>query len=371
MPTRALKKSPKSFALDKALKDYAVLRKRVEEVLIRGRQRMEREFMLLRYQTGLLINEHVRLNEGRAAYGAQAILKLEKDFDIDHTELQRYAQFARAYPISGGRRKLEFNLPWIHYRKLMIISNDELRYELTAQAEKNQWSFEEVEGRVQYAVGKVRDEKEAGRLPPVCLGPFFTYKIIRAGSSRSDAKELLLDMGFQYRLEMKALGSKAARFREEAIVMAAEGFLGGSALTKAEGVNDDSLYTYKARVESVVDGDTLKLDFFLGLGCRKGETIRLNHINCPEMNTPEGVAAKRFVESVLKDCEFITVKSVRTKKEKWGRYLADVFLPVRDAKISTGGTRGIGNEYQKKGSPAPVYLNQLLLDKGYAVRVRT
>jgi len=42
---------------------------------------------------------------------------------------------------------------------------------------------------------------------------------------------------------------------------------------------------------------------------------------------------------------------LRIRKEKWGRYLGDVF-------------------YSKNGSSAPIYLNQALLDKGYAVRVR-
>ena len=133
MPTRLLKNQSKSFELVKsaALRDYAVLRLRVEDVLIVGRKRMEKEFMRMRYETGFLINEHVRLNDGRAEYGAKAVLKLEKDFDIDHTELLRYAQFAKAYPIVGDRRQLEFNLPWTSYRKLMIIPNEKLLDELT------------------------------------------------------------------------------------------------------------------------------------------------------------------------------------------------------------------------------------------------
>ncbi len=133
--------------------------------------------------------------------------------------------------------------------------------------------------------------------------------------------------------------------------MKSGGIEGGDALAKAEGAAEDVLYTYKAYVEKVLDGDTLKLEFELGFGSRKQETIRLNHIDCPELNTPEGQAAKRFVERELSACEFITVKSVRTRKEKWGRYLGDVF-------------------YQKEGKGKLVYLNQLLLDKGHAVRVR-
>ena len=78
-------------------RDYAVLKARVRDLLVLGRRRVEKEFLLLRYQTGLLINEHLRLNNDRAAYGTKALL--------------RYSVFARAYPIQGGRPELKFNLP--------------------------------------------------------------------------------------------------------------------------------------------------------------------------------------------------------------------------------------------------------------------
>ena len=344
MTTRLLKNPPKAFQLEPALRDYSVLRVRVNEVLILGRRCIEREFMLMRYHTGLLMNEHVRLNGDRASYGAQAALRLEKDFDIDHTELNRYAQFAKAYPIDGGRRQLEFNLPWTHYRKLMTIQNEELRYEVTAQAEKNEWSLEEIQARVRYAIGRDKDEKEPPRLPLVCLGPFYTYKIIRPEAVHSRAKELLLDLGFNHNLEM-SLFSK--RFPAETIITADE----KGRMIKAENGNEGSLYTYKAYLERVLDGDTLKLEFQLGFGNRHREIIRLNGIDCPEMDTPEGKAAERFVEHELSECEFITVKSIRTRKEKWGRYLGDVF-------------------YTKKGKSVLIYLNQLLLDKDHAVRFR-
>ncbi len=355
--TKQLQKNPhKNFALDKALADYAVLKARGEEVLIAGRRRIEKEFLLMRYHTGLLINEHVRLNEARAVYGTQAIAKLEKDFDIDQSELQRYAKFAKSYPIVGSRPQLAFNLPWGHYRKLMVIQGDELRDKLTAQAEKHAWSYEEVEAKVRYAIGKNREEKPEP-LPPVTLGPFHTYRIIRPESIHGEKRELLLDRGFSMKKEMNQFKEK---FPEGTIVTSVRkgdryklsAFSPQPSASSDSRLNAESfLYTYKAYVTDVIDGDTLKVDFRLGFGDRKGETIRLNHIDCPELNTPEGKAAKRFVESELAGCEFITVKSVRTRKEKWGRYLGEVF-------------------YARKNKVPLIYLNQLLLDKGLAVRVR-
>ena len=346
-------KGPAGFRLGAELKDYAALRERLREVLVLGRQRVEKELVLLRYHTGLLINEHVRLNQNRAIYGTQAVLNLEKDLGIDHTELQRYAQFARAYPIVGGRRQLAFNLPWIYYRKLLVVKDDARRLTLTMQAEKNEWSFVKIGAKVQHVLDRENAQGGRSRLPEPALGPYFTYKIIALPDNHAPSQELLLDMGFKHRIEIKILqavrgAQLPARLEEGMIVTAEQGLF---SIVKAEGAGEESLYTYRARIESIVDGDTLKVDLLFGLGNRKGETFRLNHIDCPEMDTPEGKAAKRFVENELADCEFITIKSVKTRREKWGRYLGDVL-------------------YEKKGCPGLVYLNQRLLDKGHAIRVR-
>jgi micrococcal nuclease len=347
------------FALGAGLADYGVLKSRVGEIFIEGRRRVERELIRMRYHTGLLINEHIRLNSGRAEYGTKALGRLEKDFDVDESELRRYAVFARSYPIQGRGPELKLNLPWRIYRKLIAIGDEAKRWALTAQAEKEEWSFETAEARVAYLTAQDKDEDAPPRLPFISVGPFFTYKVIRVASLDAPSGELLLDLGFKHRLELglffakmrktnPSSGGKSARASEGTIVT---GDGSSFVLTKADGASDDCLYTYKAFVEAVVDGDTLKLDFFPGFGNRKGETIRLNHINCPELDTPEGKAAKSFVERELAGCGFLTVKSVRTRKEKWGRYLADVF-------------------YARRGKGPLVYLNQLLLDRGHAVRVR-
>jgi len=241
----------------------------------------------------------------------------------------------------------------------MVITDDDERIRVTLEAEKNDWPFEKVEARVRYLVGKDKDEDAPPRLPRVPLGSFFTYKVIRVASLDAPAGELLLDLGFKHRLEMDVF--LPAKFPEGTIVTSAKDAKGRYSLEKTRSLNpsrqglgqgDDLLYTYKAFVEAVVDGDTLKLDFLPGFGNRKGETIRLNHIDCPELDTPEGKAAKNFVERELAGCGFLTVKSVRTRKEKWGRYLVDVF-------------------YARRGRGPLVYLNQLLLDKGHAVRMRS
>ena len=91
-------------------------------------------------------------------------------------------------------------------------------------------------------------------------------------------------------------------------------------------------------------------------------------IDCPEINTPEGQAAKKFVESALKAAVSITVCS--SKNDKYDRYDADVFfLPARSLKASAGGTCATEHKCNDDKSGREILLNNLLLEKGHAVRM--
>ncbi len=114
----------------------------------------------------------------------------------------------------------------------------------------------------------------------------------------------------------------------------------------APDVTKTDLYTYDAEIIRVVDGDTLWLKIWLRPGHWLKEKVRVRGLDCPELDTPEGKAAKRFVESLVKDAESITITT--TKPDKWDRYLSDIFL-----------RRENGQE---------LFLNNLLLENGHARR---
>jgi micrococcal nuclease len=90
-----------------------------------------------------------------------------------------------------------------------------------------------------------------------------------------------------------------------------------------------ALYNYRARVLSVYDGDTCKVEIDLGLMMRKhGETIRLARINAPEVLGKSAKAGKQSRDHLkaLIEGKDILLTTIRDKQEKYGRYLGEIWL---------------------------------------------
>lgn len=92
-----------------------------------------------------------------------------------------------------------------------------------------------------------------------------------------------------------------------------------------------TLYQYKLRDISVVDGDTLKADVDLGFGVvLASKKIRLAHINCPEKDTDEGQEARWHTESLVLGMEDVVVVVKNHREDKYGRILGDVLVAGHD-----------------------------------------
>jgi micrococcal nuclease len=111
----------------------------------------------------------------------------------------------------------------------------------------------------------------------------------------------------------------------------------------------ENLYHYRAVVTDVYDGDTCTVDIDLGLSTWvRGEKLRLYRINAPELRgreRPEGLRSREFLRRQI-DGKDIIIQTIKDKKGKFGRYLAEIWLQ---------------NE-----SNEMININDLLVEQGFA-----
>lgn len=82
-------------------------------------------------------------------------------------------------------------------------------------------------------------------------------------------------------------------------------------------------WTFHGTVIDNHDGDTLTVELQIMDDLKKTEKLRLDGLDAPELDTPEGKTVQKIVEDLVKDKE-VTVSY--TKREKFGRLLAVVYI---------------------------------------------
>ncbi len=90
-------------------------------------------------------------------------------------------------------------------------------------------------------------------------------------------------------------------------------------------------FFYSAKVLDVIDGDTLDLVVDLGFDVHFRVRVRLHGINTPESRTSDkaekelGLQAKAYTKDWTTRHSTVFVKTVKDKKEKFGRILAEIY----------------------------------------------
>ena len=93
------------------------------------------------------------------------------------------------------------------------------------------------------------------------------------------------------------------------------------------------MYEYKAKLDRVIDGDTVDCYIDLGFNINVKERVRLKGIDTPEIRTKDleekskGFSAKERVEELFAGVESFKIKTELDKKGKYGRILGTIFLP--------------------------------------------
>lgn len=115
------------------------------------------------------------------------------------------------------------------------------------------------------------------------------------------------------------------------------------------------MYQYKAKIDRIVDGDTIDIIVDLGFKITTNQRIRLKGINTPETYNvkrdsdeyKKGTIAKEFVMKRITENNSEALIETDKDTGKYGRYIATIWLA--DSEIS---------------------LNDELVEKGFAIVVK-
>ena len=94
------------------------------------------------------------------------------------------------------------------------------------------------------------------------------------------------------------------------------------------------MYTYKAKLVKVVDGDTIDVTIDLGFDVSVKKRVRFEGINAPESRTRDlkekalGLAAKDRVKAILAENPKFDLES--TEVGKYGRVLGKIHITILD-----------------------------------------
>ncbi len=102
------------------------------------------------------------------------------------------------------------------------------------------------------------------------------------------------------------------------------------------------MYKYKAKVERVIDGDTLEVTIDLGFKITTFQKLRLAGINTPETYNvkkdseeyQKGMLAKNYVEKRITENNNMILIETEKVPEKYGRYVTKVWFENQEKTLN-------------------------------------
>jgi len=254
--------------------------------------------------------------------------------------LYQISQFYSTYP----NLKPSENLKWSHYRLLASIPDKEQRNALEDKVSRDNWSHRELDTFIKEDKEKTIEVARPKPAKPKKLslikGRLYTYSLFKDDY----CPNMLIDCGFNIYRESEAT-SLSGNIVET--VKHGETYK----LVKSNAVYKH-LYTYKAYVKKVIDGDTIWVIVDCGFKTWVHQKLRLRGIDAPGITTPEGMASYKFVCNELKSLPFVVIKT--HGRDKYDRYLTDVFYLKGEDDPQVVLEKGL-------------FLNQRLLDNQLAI----
>ena len=307
-----------------------------------------KEIIATHWRIGKVLTEQVLPRVQSSAENHRVIIRLARDLMKPEVFFYESARFYRLYP----------NLPqdpflgWKHYAYLCMIKDKKQRDALAKKVIARRMVAKELILLI-HSTGGLKRKKHIDITPPAASdvlplkrGRLFHYLITTGKAMDLPECYAVIDIGFSC---LRALDTGKRRIKAGRVVRAVKEE--DNYVLKINNDDKSYVYTYIARVERVVDGDTIALFIDCGFYTWIKLKARLRGIDCPELTTTQGVLARRFVRNALKAPSFVVVKTC--KADKYGRYLADIFYDAKEKDPAV---------VAEKGS----FLNQDLIDEGLA-----
>ena len=297
----------------------------ISEGLSRVQNAFDREKVITYWKIGQAIHKHFLEFKIQADYGKRIFKNLSRDLNISESVLYKMTQFYKTYP----KFEPSLNLKWAHYRILSGVEDEEKRIQLEERAALENLSIRSLEILAKEDEENVEDEKpsEPGITsglkpkpviivsPPAKLravkGKLFTYGIFKPQSSEN----YFIDLGFYISQETDITNAKGYFIESRKTDSGYE--------KKFISATKKDIYTYKAYIIKIIDGDTMWLNIDLGFKTWIYHKIRLRGIETAELGTKLGQDALQYVKTALKGVPFVVVKS--HGRDKFDRYLMDVY----------------------------------------------
>ncbi len=293
----------------------------------------------------------------KAEYGSRLLENLSRDLSFKYkngfsvANLRAMRQFYVTHPI----RHPGAELTWSHHKLLLTIKDLDKRYTFERLTKEKGWSKRELrkalsDNKIELEADMTDTAKKAKNKKIKILaenrGRLFHYRLVDL-NLKPEGHLLVVDCGFK--ILRRVLTEKVYLFHPDEIIETVK----GREQWKIQKVfsNEDVLYTYKAYPRRVVDGDTLLVDIDCGFDTWVTQRLRLKGINCPEVDNPKGAKAKKYVEDIMKQVDFLIIRT--SKSDKYDRYLADIFYLPEEEDPSDVADKGR-------------FLNQELLDQKLA-----
>ncbi|NLV67838.1 MAG: hypothetical protein GXY14_09205 [Spirochaetes bacterium] len=305
--------------------------------------------------TGKYIIETEQDRQSTAGYGKYLIERLSNDLTKKYgkgfsmTSLKNMRRFFKAHP----ERQPVTELEWSKFLMLLAIKDEATREEFIKRAIDEELTRFQLKKQVELYMFRNRKEGDPDLIEsyPVERGELYCYRKIERPDLLNNGKEVIIDCGFNVWRRVKIYNIDKYGNIEIFRTDKRNNRYYVSEVLEKTGENLKKNYTYRGRVEKVIDGDTLLVNIDLGFDAVIKQKIRLRGVDTPEIEFKEGEKAKSFVSRELGGCEHVVIKTYKT--DIYDRYISDIFYKedCTDAvRIAQEGT----------------LLNRKLLEKGLA-----